>query len=150
MNLGNPPRGAQRGDTVTHSQLFSHPPPPRCPASILPAPSTQMPTARSPTATTNQRTKINACSGSLRAWRGGRGGRGKGEEKKRKKRGGKLFSISVATVIRGREHLIPGVNANQPGVLLFSQDRELFPSKFIRTSSTASLKNLLCHPLPKS
>lgn len=76
MNLGNPPRGAQRGDTVTHSRLFSHPPPPRCPASILPAPSTQMPTARAPPATTNQRSKINARSVSLKSKGGGGGERG--------------------------------------------------------------------------
>ena len=37
-------------------------------------------------------------------------------KKKKKKR---LFHLRCDTVIRGSEHLIPGVNANQSGVLLF-------------------------------
>ena len=38
------------------------------------------------------------------------------KKKKKKKR---LFHLRCDTVIRGSEHLIPGVNANQSGVLLF-------------------------------
>lgn len=62
-----------------------------------------MPTAFHATPLTpQQQTQRNTCSLSLL---------------KKKKKG--FFHLGCDTVIRGSEHLIPGVNANQSGVLLF-------------------------------
>lgn len=109
MNLGNPSGCLRRG---TYSRLFS-PSQPRLPcfhsscsrhtnahSSSPPAP---------PPHSKQQQTHQNTRSLHL-LYRGG----------KKRKRGEKApFPLGCDTVIRGSEHLIPGVNVNQPGVLLF-------------------------------
>lgn len=129
MNLGNPQGCTKTGKTVTYS-LTLHP---SASASHSFCSHTQMPTDLHTTPyppTTN--TTRNTCSLSLL--------------KKKKK---KAFPSPLRHSDKGNPDITitPGVNANQSGVLLFPRQGTV-SFKFIRTSSTASLKNLLCHPLP--